>query len=140
MAFYDDQRQITPRRAKNELTGRKLDIKLLASQYLPGKAYISWCPNPVVRICSKVLKTFASDVIKPSGVLVMEKLEEQSERSLGKDFSFSPRLSFLGSSPSFSTRVKREKKYRRVVVIITRTRENNFEGVLASAIGTPSIL
>ena len=133
-------RQITPRRAENELTERKLDTILLASQYLPGKVYIGWCPNPVVGICSDVLKMFASEVMKPSGVPAVEKLEEQPERSSGKDLSFSPRVGFLGSSLGFSTGIKREKKYRRVVVITTRARENNFESVLTSAIRTPSIL
>ncbi|KIM97361.1 hypothetical protein OIDMADRAFT_20541, partial [Oidiodendron maius Zn] len=76
-------RQITPRRAENELTERKLDTILLASQYLLGKVYIGWCPNPVVGICSDVLKMFASEVMKPSGVPAVEKLEEQPERSSG---------------------------------------------------------
>jgi hypothetical protein len=133
-------RQITPRRAENELTERKLDTILLASQYLHGKVYIGWCPNPVVGICSEVLKTFASEVIRPSGVPAVERLEEQPERTSGRDFSISSRFGFLGSSLGLSTGVKREKKYRRVVVITTRTRERNFEGVLTSAIGTPSIL
>jgi hypothetical protein len=83
-------RQITPRRAENELTKRKLDLILLASQYLPGKVHIGWCPNPIASICSEVWNTFAGEVIKPSGVPAVGRLEEQSERSLGKDFSFSP--------------------------------------------------
>ena len=132
-------RQIKPRRAENELAEHKLDRILLASEYLTGKVHIGWCPNPVIRICNQALNSFANELIKPSGVLAVEMLEEQSERSSGKAFSFSQRAGFFGSSLGFSTGVKRETKYIRVVVIAARTRENSFEGILASAMGTPSI-
>jgi hypothetical protein len=133
-------RQITPSRAENELTSRKVDTMLLASQYIPGKVYIGWCPNPVVGICSEVLKSFANEVIEPSGVPAVERLEEQAERSSGKDFSFSPQLGFAASSLGLYTGIRSEKKYKRIVVIAARSRESNFEGVLTSAMGTPSIL
>jgi len=133
-------RQITPRRAEIELTKRKLDAKLLANEYLPGKVYIGWCPNPVVSICSKAMNTFAGEVIKPSGVPPATKLEEQSERNSSRHLSFTPRLGILGSSLGFSSGAIKEKKYSGVVLIAARKREQNFERVLTSAMGTPSIL
>src|SRR2546421_6217438 len=83
---------------------------------------------------------FAHEIIKASGVPLAENLEEQSEWGSSKDLSFSPRIGFLGSSLGFSSGAKREKKYRRVVVVAQRTKEKNFEGVLSAAMTTPSIL
>ena len=133
-------RQITPRRAETELAKSELNIAMLANQYLPGKVYIGWCRNPIVNICSKLPNTFPGEVIKPSGVPPVRKLEERSGRSTTKDFTFSPRLGFLGSSIGGSITGKREADYKMVVVVAKRTKENNFEGVLTSAIRTPSIL
>ena len=132
------------KRIVGQLLSRGADVMAVdkdgRTPLLHGKVYVGWCPNPVVSICSQVPNTFASEVIKPSGVPAVMKLEEQSERILRRKISFSSQVGVLGSSLGFFSGAKIETGYRRVIVIAAQVREQNFERVLTSAMGMPTIL
>jgi ankyrin repeat protein len=133
-----NDRQITPRRAEIKLSEYKLD-RFLTSEYQTGMVYIGWCPNLVVSICSAELSEFSNKVLRPSGVLPGQ-CEDVRKRKSIKTFIFRPRLELLALDLTFSTKIRREKKYKEVIAIAKRTRSNNYEGILSAAMGTPSIL
>jgi hypothetical protein len=82
----------------------------------------------------------AVEVSADSGVSVVKKLEEHTERSSASDASLVTRIGFLGSALGISGSKKREQKYKQVGIVAKRTLEQNFEGVLTAARTTPCIL
>ncbi|KAF2018584.1 hypothetical protein BU24DRAFT_100211 [Aaosphaeria arxii CBS 175.79] len=133
-------RQITPQRAEKELIKLGLDGKLLKGTIGDGNVYVGWCPNFLVSIYSDSMKVYKDCIAKSSGVLPSGRVEEQSERSRGRDISFPLRIGWPGSSFGISPGAKWEKKYKTTIVIAPRKRESNFDRVLSEASNIPSIL